>query len=374
MKWEPQQAEALDRVPIWHREAVKRKAPQIFRLFGYAGTGKTTIAKHFAESIDGDTVYAAYTGKAALMMRKHGCRDASTIHSLIYTVEEKPDGSTKFVLNPDSAAKSAALIVVDECSMVDEQLAQDLMWFKTPILVLGDPAQLPPVKGTGYFTDAKPDVMLTEVRRQALDNPILWMATQVRQQQRIERGAYGASRVIGRGDFDAEGALAADQLIVGRNLTRASYNGRMRQLKGLDNAGPYPVVGDRLVCLRNDRKKSIFNGGVFTVADAEPPGYDDLISMTLRSEDFMRSKPVMVDCRAELFDGRRDEMDWRKLRGTQEFDFGYALTAHKAQGSQWDNIVVFNEAAAFRDEWARWLYTAITRAAETVTLIEMGGS
>ena len=57
--------------------------------------------------------------------------------------------------------------------MVDEDLGRDLLSFGKPVLVLGDPAQLPPVKGGGFFTEAEPDVMLTEVHRQAADNPII---------------------------------------------------------------------------------------------------------------------------------------------------------------------------------------------------------
>ena len=57
--------------------------------------------------------------------------------------------------------------------MVDEELGRDLLSFGTPVLVLGDTAQLPPVKGGGFFTDAEPDAMLTEVHRQAADNPII---------------------------------------------------------------------------------------------------------------------------------------------------------------------------------------------------------
>ena len=115
--------------------------PQVFRLFGYAGTGKTTLARHLAESVEGKVNYAAFTGKAALVLRSKGCEGASTIHSLIYRSRGENEEAPTFVLNPEGAASKAKLIVIDECSMVDEELGRALLSFGVPVLVLGDPAQ-----------------------------------------------------------------------------------------------------------------------------------------------------------------------------------------------------------------------------------------
>ena len=175
--WSPQQDRALKEIAAW----LKSGRPQIFRLFGYAGTGKTTLARHIAEGIDGETVFAAYTGKAALVLRNKGCTDARTIHSLIYRAQDLDEEVPSFVINEQSPANDAALIIIDECSMVDEELGRDLLSFGRPVLVLGDPAQLPPVKGGGFFTEAEPDFMLTEVHRQAADNPIVRMSMIVRE-------------------------------------------------------------------------------------------------------------------------------------------------------------------------------------------------
>jgi exodeoxyribonuclease-5 len=152
MTWSPQQDSALKSVAEW----LRRGEPQVFRLFGYAGTGKTTLARHIAEAVEGEVAFGAYTGKAALVMRSKGCHDASTIHSLIYRSRESDEGGPSFVLNRQSAAAKADLIVIDECSMVDEELGRDLLSFGRPVLVLGDPAQLPPVKGGGFFTRPSP--------------------------------------------------------------------------------------------------------------------------------------------------------------------------------------------------------------------------
>src|SRR5208283_2536336 len=124
------------------------------------------------------------------------------IHSLIYQATESETEEPSFVLNEDSEAARAKLIIVDECSMVDEELGRDLLSFGRKVLVLGDPAQLPPVKGGGYFTEAEPDVMLTEVHRQAADNPIIRLSMAIRAGGELAPGAYGETRIVLRRDLD----------------------------------------------------------------------------------------------------------------------------------------------------------------------------
>ncbi|MGO4706014.1 ATP-dependent RecD-like DNA helicase [Microvirga sp. 2MCAF38] len=362
MSWSAQQDAALKAVAEWLRQGDR----PVFRLFGYAGTGKTTLARHIAEGVDGDVAFGAYTGKAALVLRSKGCENASTIHSLIYRSRESDEGGPQFVLNRQSAAAKADLIIIDECSMVDEELGRDLLSFGQPVLVLGDPAQLPPVKGGGFFTEAEPDVMLTDVHRQAQDNPIIHLSMKVREGGRLEPGVFGESRVIRRSEIDAGMVMGADQVLVGLNKTRRLYNTRLRELNGYRD--PMPAAGEKLVCLRNDKAKGLLNGGTWTI-HALRGIRNDFIRMDVVADDDGR-KPVEVAVHKAFFEGGEEDLAYALRRESDEFTFGYALTVHKAQGSQWDDLMLFDESYAFREHRSRWLYTGLTRAAKTVTVVQ----
>ena len=364
MHWSPEQDTALKETARW----LKSGDRQVFRLFGYAGTGKTTLARHLAEAVDGGVAFAAFTGKAAHVMRQKGCAGAGTIHSLIYRSRGEDEDGPTFTLNEDSAAAEAGLIVIDECSMVDADIGRDLLSFGTPVLVLGDPAQLPPIAGGGFFTEGEPDVMLSTVHRQAQDNPIIRMSMEVREGKGLDRGEYGVSRVIGRADIDAEAILAADQVLVGLNRTRRLYNGRIRELHGRE--GDAPVAGDTLVCLRNNRKRGLINGGVWQVDNVRKPR-KGLLRYTVSPEEGSGGKRrTVVSIHPAFFEGTAEALPFPERKKSDEFDFGYALTVHKAQGSQWGSVVLFNESAAFREHQSRWLYTGITRAAERLTVVQ----
>ncbi len=363
----PQQDVALRDVAAWLKAKPGRgDTPPLFRLFGYAGTGKTTLAKHIAEGVDGKVLFAAFTGKAALVMRRKGCAGASTIHSLIYKPIESESETPTFELWEEAPAAKAELIVIDECSMVDAELGRDLMSFGVPVLVLGDPAQLPPIQGGGFFTDASPDAMLTEVHRQAQDDPIVRLSMDIRAGQRLTPGEYGASQVVRRDALDPQRVLDADQVLVGRNATRRAYNARMRERRGFTDA--LPMQGDKLVCLRNNRRKGLFNGGLWLIKD-KPKTRRAMLAMRLQPEESALARPVKVSVRPECFTGTIETVEWAARKRYDEFDFGYVLTVHKAQGSQWDDVVLFDESFAFPDSRDRWLYTGVTRAAKRLTVV-----
>ena len=414
MKFSPQQEAALKAVDDWYHNGDK----QVFHFCGYAGTGKTTLAKHLAEGIGSNVLFAAYTGKAAHVLQTKGCGQASTIHSLIYRSRDKSKArlddlqnelgellvslegmeqeyidnhpivrrlrsdiadeaknanQPQFILNNDSEVRDADMVFIDECSMVDAQMGQDLLSFGTPVCVLGDPAQLPPVGAAGYFTEnVKPDVMLDEIHRQALDSPVLRMATDVREGKKLELGDWGNDcHVLPYGTkLEQERVLAFDQLLVGKNKTRTAMNKRVRQFLG--HEGEYPIVSDRLVCLRNNSELGLLNGALFDVTGMDGVMYGK-VHMTVRSTDDPMKGDVEVAALEQHFLGRGKELDtqyWLRSEG-QEFDYGYALTVHKSQGSQWDSVAVFDESWGPKKDRQRWLYTAITRAAEKVTVVDM---
>ncbi len=363
MKWSPQQDDALKKVSSWLKDP---NSSQIFRLFGFAGTGKSTLARHLAKDVN-MVKYAAFTGKAALVMKKRGCTGASTIHSLIYTLISDKEGEPQFRLDPESDAKEADLIIIDEVSMVDEILGSDLISFGTKILVLGDPFQLPPVQGAGFFTNVEPDIMLTEIHRQAFDNPIVRMSLDIREGRKLALGEYGKSKVISRHDVDQQDVLSADQVLVGRNKTRIEYNNRLRELLRLPHVTP--TIGDRVVCLRNNPRKKLLNGQIWIVTDVKTKNKGKL-QLSLTSDDSNnRLVETTVKTHRDFFIGEEDKMSWAVRKQYDEFTFGYCLTVHKAQGSQWDNVYLFNESYVFRNEARRWLYTGITRAAQNITIV-----
>jgi exodeoxyribonuclease V len=375
MQFSPQQDEALKAVDGW----LKKGRKPLFRLFGYAGTGKTTLARYFAEQVSGDVQFAAFTGKAAQVLRSKGAANARTIHSLIYRPkgeEEVADATTgktsispTFTLNRQSPVAKAKLIIIDECSMVDEALGKDLMSFGTPILVLGDPGQLPPISGGGFFTDAEPDHLLTEIHRQARDNPIIRLAMDVREGREFMYGDYGTTQVITKGDVTQELVLSADQVLVGTNRTRRRYNQRLRELKGFD--ATYPQAGDKLVCLRNDPAKGLLNGSLWKVMTSSKETVKPGINLLVSPEDDEPERSVAkIKLLKAVFEDPDANIGWDMKKRYDDFDYGYALTVHKSQGSQWNNVVLFDESFAFKEMRQRWLYTAVTRAAERLTIVK----
>jgi ATP-dependent exoDNAse (exonuclease V) alpha subunit len=363
----PHQDAALKAVADWLKtKPGDNGTQQVFRLFGYAGTGKTTLARHLAEHVDGEVKFAAFTGKAASVMRGKGCRGASTIHGLIYRARESGEEIPSFDLWDEAPASKADLIVIDECSMVDAELGRDLLSFGVPVLVLGDPAQLPPIQGGGFFTEAEPDAMLTEVHRQAQDDPIVRLSMDIRAGEYLEPGRYGSSEVVRKSDLDPQAVLDADQILVGRNATRRAFNARMRARRGFED--PLPASGDKLVCLRNNRKKGLFNGSLWTVKE-RGGRKSGIMTMRLLPDDDTGARAVKVSVRPECFTGGIEQVAWERRKPYDEFDYGYVLTVHKAQGSQWDDVVLFDESFAFPDSRERWLYTGVTRAAKRLTVV-----
>jgi exodeoxyribonuclease-5 len=403
--WNSEQNRAFNSVFKWLKDG--RRKP-VFRLFGYAGTGKTTMAREIAWHVEGNTsdgigvvriyegpkgevLYSAFTGKASSVLRSKGCVGAQTIHSLIYRPMIDPVTGTLVgtKVNEESPLKYAKLLIVDEVSMVNEEMAVDLMSFGVPILVLGDPGQLDPIEGEGYFTKGKPDVMLTKIERQAAENPIIYLATLAREGKRLKVGRYGDSRVT-RKDISDEQVAAAHMILTGMRFTRAAYNKRARRINGryfID--AQYPVKGDNLMCLKNNKTSGLLNGTTWTCSDTvikpimklkdfRRPllGWEETniegLHFKVRSHDIFDTEgsPIIINtiCSTHHFDPSLPKPPWREIAGTDEWGFGDAATVHKAQGSQWPNVLLIDESHVFPTQVRKHQYTGITRASEIITI------
>lgn len=392
MQFTEKQQKAITEVKNW----LEGSDQQVFKLFGYAGTGKTTLAKELVADISGQVLFAAYTGKAAHVLSSKGC-PATTIHKLIYNPSGKSQKNLKeyqlqltqtqdpklrselqqkiraeednlkkprFTLNLESALRNCKLAVIDECSMIDEKIGEDLLSFGTKILVLGDPAQLPPPYGTGFFTKGDPDFTLTEIHRQAEENPIIQIATKIRKHQSLSLGLYGESKIITNEDREQfrNEILAADQVIVGKNATRYNFNKRIRELKNFND--PLPQKNDKLICLNNNHELGLLNGAIFYVVERYDVE-DNKIFLEVQPEN--SETVIQVVAHVQPFLGQ--EIPWYEKADAEQFDFGYAVTCHKSQGSQWDSVLVYDESYCFKKDSYKWLYTAVTRAAEKLTIV-----
>lgn len=429
------QAAAIAEVRDWFETRTDQQ--QVFRLFGYAGSGKSTVLKFALDDLglsphrsakDGScvpgVVTATFTGKAALVLNRKGT-PARTIHSLIYSVIESTEEEVaaaavkvqeaetaarrltgfdrtaaeagieamrqalsamkhpRFALNPQSDAADAKLIVLDEVSMVGEEMARDLMSFGKPILVLGDPGQLPPIKGEGAFTRDAPDVMLTEIHRQAAESAIIRLATMARMGEPIGFGTYDSFVAkLRKGDITPDQALRGGQLICGLNATRLQLNNAMRAAAGF--GGTYLPTGatEKIICLKNQNDLGLINGMFLTLEGIVDEG-SLYFSAIVHDEDGRRVGPLDRDGRPGRLrvykghfedhvanDPKRHDRDWKDKRLLTEATFGWAITAHKAQGSQWENVIVWDDGMGRTDlDRRRWLYTAITRAERGLVLL-----
>jgi exodeoxyribonuclease-5 len=338
---------------------------QEYFVNGEAGTGKTTIATQMVRKLGLRTCVAAYTGKAASVLRKKGLSQASTIHSLIY--EPLPGSNpVQFIRAPLSPLADARLLVLDECSMCDLEIANDLRAYGKKILVLGDLEQLPPIRGQGAFTNRPPDYTLTEVHRQALGSPVLQLAGQARRGEALVAPDDDRARIIRLGRAAILEGARMGQVICGTHRSRWGATRLIREERGFSGISPEP--GERIICRHNDRESGLYNGMLGVVEEVYD--LDEMWSMRVRMDDLDGALDVLVDptlFREHEYAQRGEPPRYR--RGVQLFDFGYVITCHSAQGSEWPEVTIIDDSGSFRDEASRWLYTAITRASERVTLL-----
>lgn len=389
-----------------------------FVLSGYAGTGKTFLIDYVVKNVlrlkaGEEAVFVSPTGKAASILVKRGT-PAGTVHSLIYRREDEDfevdeNGEVieserlRFVKREEISSK-IKLIIVDEASMISADVLRDLLSFNVKCLFSGDEAQLPPVNGVCPLMQLI-DYKMTEIVRQAKDNPIIKIATMARQGKTIPYGDYGDSVcVIPKGSLQKTDRkklfLRADQIICGLNKTRNALNNEIRRYKEIPPTELLPVNGEKVICTLNnwekplDEKSEFFLvNGIIGYANNVREGYDKIAKMEFRA-DFLETEissafdvGVFTDGKyahgygdraVTLSDGSVVHEDdyarlFRKKAVADEvidrFEFAYAITCHKAQGSEFDFVIVFDESWAFKEEKEKWLYTAITRAKEKLLII-----
>ena len=364
---------------------------------GYAGTGKSTLVKFIIEALDVEpskVAYATFTGKAAEVLRKKGNANAMTLHRLLYDSIPKPGGG--FIRKP-KLQLDYNIIVVDEVSMVPKTMIDMLLKHKAYVIFLGDPFQLPQIdkKETHTLLD-NPHIFLDQVMRQAAESEIIQLTMKIRNGEQIDF-MNGKEVIIAPKVSLVTGHLTwADQIICATNASRISLNNQMREILGYSGL---PQDGERMICLRNywedfseDGSSSLVNGMTGIIKNPfesfrMAPMYVkmknhkmDIIQGDFISDDGKTFKSVEMD--KSMITTGEFSLDWRETYALgqlknkigdiipREFTFGYAITCHKSQGSEWDKVLVIEERFPFdKKEHARWLYTACTRAAEKLVLV-----
>ncbi len=345
------QSEALEKIDEWKTY----RRTQYMTLGGYAGTGKSTISSFLASSWS-STAVVALCGKAANVLRQKGVADAKTIHSLIYQPFDGIDG--KVYYRRRERLEGVHSIIVDEASMVDHLLMQDLLYYGLPVLFVGDHGQLEPI-GTNPNLMKDPEIRLEKIHRQANGNPILRLAAAFREGRDVPywSDSEGRLQVVHRSKFKS---LVCEevQVICGFNKTRHEVNKMIRDQKKIKQHAPAP--GEKVICLRNNKEFGIFNGQLFSV-DSISSVSKKRPEITVISED---GRKTVVPCLLEQF-GQNTLVDYRD-QSVALFDYGYCLTGHKSQGSEFADVLIIEEIAGVWNP-QRWRYTVATRAKERLT-------
>lgn len=351
-------------------EGILRSDSNRITLTGLAGTGKTTVS-HFLyhEWVKAglSVCVIAPTAKAAMVLRRKGV-PATTIHSAIYKYRgqfEAFDGSLELIFKDNNSGKFCDRLIIDETSMVTSRQRDDIQSRDIPSLWVGDPGQLKPVKSKPNGLLTRPDFTLTEIHRQAADNPIIQFSYLVRGGKSLATRHPGIRHVSvsGKGPTAVAGHmldLGIDHLIVRTNAQRVAVNRSYRLL--LDRKGLLDV-GDKVVCLMNNKNLDIVNGEMFTVTQI----YDRTPLYTTFRGISETGVVYRLSAWNEQFGQERtttDEVD-------QIFalmDYAYSITCHKAQGSGWPSVAVAYKGSEGQDDSREWAYTAVTRAEQSLTV------
>lgn len=363
-------------------ERYKNKEPYTV-IAGYSGVGKSTVVSYIINALNIDesrVVYAAFTGKASLVLREKGCTNAMTLHKLLYIPKPLKNTDSVEFIPRTHLEDNPKLIVVDEASMLRQDMFDLLLSHKVHMILLGDPFQLPPVGNDAVNLLNTPHVMLTEITRQAQDSPIIRLSMDIRNGKPLSYGGESGVKIISKDRMSKNLLLGADMIVTGRNDTRRYINEQVRKLKWGNKYQDAPIEGDTLTCLKNQwqitdqsNEVPLLNGTI---------GVVDKISTKETKALHPKLMARFIDEMGNVFDKNKFNIDYQLLTtGTPtvnsnnfkefynvqrpvEFDYAYAITAHRSQGSQWNNVLVFAEQMGNEEYFRKWLYTSCTRSVE----------
>lgn len=392
MEFTADQSSAIESITTWLKLAFNSDI--IYTLGGFAGTGKTTVLSEIRKQLDPTmkVAFCCFTGKAtSVLSRKLGIVNAndkvSTIHSLIYEPVIDPD--TKEVIEwrlRVPADVKVDIMIIDEASMVSEELIRDLQTFKKPMIACGDHGQLPPVSGSQFNLMNDPLSKLETIHRQEADNPIIKLSMMARLDGFIPYQEFGKNVVK---DYKSSGVISKfinnsgrfenTVILCAYNKTRLTINTQIRKHFGYSSV--FPMPGERVICLRNNKKKSIFNGMQGTVQYCEPDRKGKHLEMEIKMDGSALPYHGIVSCEGfsnpspTMEEGPISVKTIRTVTGTKKvseypdyFDYGYCITTHKSQGSEWERVMIIEEVCKMWDH-KKWLYTAVTRSKDQLLIV-----
>lgn len=370
-------------------------------ISGYAGSGKSTLVKFIIEALGiapVDVCFIAYTGKAALVLKEKGNLNAMTAHKLLYQSYPRADG-TFFHIPRRPLEYPYKLIVVDEVSMLPKDMWDLLLSHSIYVIALGDPGQLPPLTNDNEVLQ-NPHIFLDEIMRQAQESEIIRVSMDVRAGRPLQKLYGDEVKIIDKNELVSGMFQWADQVIVAKNTTRHFYNDLMRDYIFGEHP-TIPLEGDKVICLRNDWNCGTKAGDILVngltgyvsniqceenrfmpwsvkkempmllTADFIPDHYEDDSPLINNGEGVFSN--INMDYKIfTKWEPTVNKDNFRKIPAKfkpHEFDYGYAITAHKSQGSEYDKVLVFEEDFPRGEEHKRWLYTAITRAKEKLVIV-----
>ena len=365
-------------------------------ISGYAGTGKSTLVRFIIDALDVDedkVAYATYTGKAAEVLRKKGNPNAMTLHRLLYDSIPRQGGG--FIRIPKKQL-GYDIVVVDEVSMVPKTMVDMLLAHRVYILFLGDPGQLPQIdKKEAHNLLDRPHVFLDEVMRQAAESEIIQLTMKIRNGEDIPFMHGKEVIVVPKAELVTGHLTWADIIICATNKTRHNMNRQKRELLGYsgvleENESLLIKCNYWEVC--NENGDALVNGSIGTIKNVfesfrRIPSYvkSDIRDMPTIVGEFISDDGVSfgnIEFDKNFLLKEEPCIDWRtsyqlgKLKNKigdiipKQATYGYAITGHCSQGSQWDKVLVIEESFPFdKVEHARWLYTCCTRPTSRLVLI-----